>query len=130
MIVIVTENAPPKLRGRLSLWLSEIRAGVYVGAYGRRERDRLWEDVKALIERGSAVMAWSTTTSESGFAFLTVGDDRRTPVLLDGFALVRFKPKRPPVFYRTPQGRSPGAGSSRPNWRGGYSTAPKPEGPT
>jgi hypothetical protein len=31
MLVIVVENAPPRLRGRLGLWLVEVRAGVYVG---------------------------------------------------------------------------------------------------
>ena len=31
MMVIVVENAPPRLRGRLAVWLLEIRAGVYVG---------------------------------------------------------------------------------------------------
>ena len=32
MLVIVVSNAPPRLRGRLAVWLLEIRAGVYVGA--------------------------------------------------------------------------------------------------
>ena len=32
MLVIVVENAPPRLRGRLAVWLLEVRAGVYVGA--------------------------------------------------------------------------------------------------
>ena len=27
MLVIVTNNAPPRLRGRLSVWLLEVRAG-------------------------------------------------------------------------------------------------------
>ena len=90
MIVVVLENAPARLRGRLSLWMSEIRAGTFVGAYGRRQRDRIWSDITALIGRGSAVMAWSTTATESGFDFLVTGDDRRTPVRVDGFALVRF----------------------------------------
>ena len=31
MLVIVVENAPPRLRGRLAVWLLEVRAGVYVG---------------------------------------------------------------------------------------------------
>ncbi|MDI5434727.1 type I-E CRISPR-associated endoribonuclease Cas2e, partial [Salmonella enterica subsp. enterica serovar Kentucky] len=30
MLVVVTENVPPRLRGRLAVWLLEIRAGVYV----------------------------------------------------------------------------------------------------
>lgn len=91
MIFVVTENAPPKLRGRLTLWLTEIRAGTYVGAYGRRQRERLWADITALIGRGSAVMAWSTSATEGGFDFLVVGDDRRVPVTVDGFTLVRFE---------------------------------------
>ena len=36
MMVIVVENALPRLRGRLAVWLLEIRAGVYVGRYSRR----------------------------------------------------------------------------------------------
>jgi CRISPR-associated protein Cas2 len=47
MLVIVLENAPPRLRGRLSLWLLEIRAGVYVGRASPRLRDRLWKDVSS-----------------------------------------------------------------------------------
>ena len=31
MVVVVTENVPPRLRGRLAIWLLEVRAGVYVG---------------------------------------------------------------------------------------------------
>ena|SRR5277367_389881 len=36
MLLIVVENAPPRLRGRLAVWLLEIRASVYVGNYSRR----------------------------------------------------------------------------------------------
>ena len=39
MMVVVLENAPPRLRGRLAVWLLELRAGVYVGTYGRRVRE-------------------------------------------------------------------------------------------
>ena len=31
MLVIVVENAPPRPRDRLALWLLEIHAGVYYG---------------------------------------------------------------------------------------------------
>ena len=31
MIMVVTENVPPRLRGRLAIWLLQIRAGVYIG---------------------------------------------------------------------------------------------------
>ena len=66
MMVIVVENAPPRLRGRLSLWLAEVRAGVYVGVYGRRVRERIWDEVKIMIGDGNAVIAWAAPT-DSGF---------------------------------------------------------------
>lgn len=91
MMVIVVENAPPRLRGRLSLWFGEVRAGVYVGAYDRRTRERIWDEVKLMIGDGNAVMAWSAQT-DSGFEFTAVGENRREPVDFDGLTLVRFKP--------------------------------------
>ena len=46
MLVIVVENAPPRLRGRLAVWLIEARAGVYVGVYSRRTREMIWQEVQ------------------------------------------------------------------------------------
>jgi CRISPR-associated protein Cas2 len=90
MMVIVTENAPPRLRGRLSLWLVEARAGMYVGVYGRRTRERIWEDVRKMIGLGNAVMAWSSP-SDAGFRMETIGDNRRESIDLDGLMLMRFR---------------------------------------
>lgn len=89
MLVIVTENVPPRLRGRLSLWLAEIRAGVYVGVYSARTRERIWGEVAALLGDGSAAMAWSVPT-DSGFMFATLGTNKREPVDFDGLTLVQF----------------------------------------
>ncbi|QSV44704.1 type I-E CRISPR-associated endoribonuclease Cas2e [Geobacter benzoatilyticus] len=92
MLVIVVENAPHRLRGRLALWLLEVRAGVYVGKVSRRVREMIWNTVVQGIEDGNAVMAWSTNT-ESGFDFLTLGANRRIPLELDGVKLVSFLPE-------------------------------------
>ncbi len=91
MLVIVVENAPPRLRGRLAIWLLEIRAGVYVGNYSVKVRNYLWEQVEEGIGEGNAVMAWRANT-ESGFDFLTLGKNRRMPVEFDGVKLVSFTP--------------------------------------
>ena len=53
MLVIVLENAPPRLRGRLAVWLLEIRAGVYVGNYSVKVRDHIWSQVEAGIGEGN-----------------------------------------------------------------------------
>jgi len=91
MLVIVLENAPPRLRGRLAVWLLEVRAGVYVGVYSRRVRDHIWEHVEEGIEDGNAVMMWRSTV-EAGFEFKTLGANRRIPADFDGVQLVRFMP--------------------------------------
>jgi len=91
MLVIVTENVPHRLRGRLAVWLIEIRAGVYVGDLSAKVREMIWQQVEVGIEDGNAIMAWSTNT-ESGFDFLTLGENRRIPVELDGLKLVSFYP--------------------------------------
>lgn len=92
MIVVVTEAVPPRLRGRLAVWLLEIRAGVYVGDVSRRIREMIWEHVDALAEDGNVVMAWGTNT-ESGFDFITYGKNRRMPVDFEGLRLVKFIPE-------------------------------------
>ncbi len=92
MLVIVTENIPPRLRGRLAVWLLEVRAGVYIGNVSRAVRDMLWEQLEAGIEEGNAVFAWKTNT-ESGFDFKTLGKNRRIPVEFDGLKFVSFLPE-------------------------------------
>ena len=89
MLVTVVENAPQRLRGRLAIWLLEVRAGVYVGNVSRRVREMIWATIEKGIGEGNAVMAWSTNT-ESGFDFLTMGANRRISVEMDGVKLVSF----------------------------------------
>ncbi|MEJ2417461.1 MAG: type I-E CRISPR-associated endoribonuclease Cas2e [Exilibacterium sp.] len=89
MVTVVTENVPPRLRGRLAIWLLEIRAGVYVGDVSKRVREMIWYQITELAEHGNVVMAWSTNT-ESGFDFQTYGANRRVPVEYEGLRLVSF----------------------------------------
>jgi CRISPR-associated protein Cas2 len=91
MLVIVVENVPHRLRGRLAVWLIEIRAGVYVGDLSAKVREMLWSQIEQGIEEGNAIMTWSTNT-ESGFDFRTLGKNRRLPVEFDGLKLVSFYP--------------------------------------
>lgn len=91
MMVVVTNNAPPRLRGRLAVWLLEVRAGVYVGVYSARTREMIRGQVADLIGDGDAVIAWAAAT-DAGFDFETFGQNRRTPVDFDGFKLVAFSP--------------------------------------
>ena len=92
MLVIVAENVPPRLRGRLAVWLLEVRAGVYVGKVSRRIREMIWETIEKGFDQGNVVMAWTTNT-ESGFDFQTLGKNRRIPKDMEGLKLVSFLPE-------------------------------------
>lgn len=91
MLVIVTEAVPERLRGYLSRWLLQVRAGVFLGDYSQRVRKMIVETIEENIETGNVVVAW-TTNNESGFDFETFGDNRRVPTELDGMKLVSFLP--------------------------------------
>jgi CRISPR-associated protein Cas2 len=91
MCMIVTEAVPLRLRGRLAVWLLEVRAGVYVGDVSRKIREMIWHNTVELADQGNVVMAWATNT-ESGFDFVTHGENRRMPIDFDGLRLVRFLP--------------------------------------
>lgn len=91
MLVIVLENAPPRLRGRLAVLLLEVRAGIYVGTYSKRVREHIWSQVEDGIEDGNALIVWRSA-AEAGFEFKTLGKNRRIPSDFDGVQLVSFHP--------------------------------------
>ena len=89
--IVVTEAVPPRLRGRLAVWLLELRAGVYAGNVSKKTREMIWVQIISLADTGSVVIAWAAN-NDSGFEFQTVGENRRIPVDLDGVRLVKFRP--------------------------------------
>lgn len=91
MMVVVVNSAPPRLRGRLGVWLLEVRTGVYLGVYSAKTREMIRGQVEELIGEGDAVIAWTAST-DAGFDFETFGRNRREPVDFDGLKLVAFSP--------------------------------------
>ena len=108
MLVIDLEAPPPRLRGLLSRWCVEVRAGLYVGSYGKDVREAIWREVERLSDRDTSAVLIHSTPGGQGFEFRTLGRNRREPIQQDGLWLVRF---RPPTIS-TPAGSSPTDGSS------------------
>jgi len=92
MLVIASETIPARLRGRLAIWLLQVRAGIYIGNVSAKVRKMIWEQCETFCEDGNIVMAWQTNT-ESGFDFQTLGENRRIPIEMDGVRLVSFLPQ-------------------------------------
>ena len=68
MIVLIVSKAPPSLRGKLTRWLLQLKAGVY---------DLTCQSIKG----GWAVLLYAANT-EQGFAILSHG---KSPVVFEDF---------------------------------------------
>lgn len=88
MTVFVVDSVPQRLRGMLSRYCLEVRAGLYVGRIDARLREKLWEHVQHYEGKcGAAILIWRES-NEQGYAFRSLGDNRRMPVNRDGLWLI------------------------------------------
>lgn len=89
MVVLIMERAPVGLRGELSRWMVEPRAGVFVGRVSAIVRDKLWEKAIKGVKGGAVMLLYSSQT-EQGFTVRTYGDASRQMVDWEGLMLVRI----------------------------------------
>jgi CRISPR-associated protein Cas2 len=89
MVVLMLERVPPGLRGELSRWMIEPRAGVFVGRLSAMVRDRVWNKAAEGAASGAGMMVHSAPT-EQGFLVRSFGDTTRELVDIEGVILVRI----------------------------------------
>lgn len=89
LVVISIENAPESLRGELTRWFLEIRAGIFVGTITASVRELLWEKIQSNDCVSGAVLIYSYN-NEQGFQLRTHGTTRRTPIDFEGITLMRY----------------------------------------
>ncbi len=87
-MVLMLERVPASLRGELTRWLLEPKAGVFVGRVSAMVRDKLWERVCARMKGGAGMLVYSADT-EQGYAIRFHGATSRTVVDFEGLALIR-----------------------------------------
>ncbi len=58
MVVMILERVPPGLRGDLTRWMLELRAGVFVGTLKPVVRRKLWERVCSGMRGGSGILVY------------------------------------------------------------------------
>ena len=91
MLGMILESTPANLRGELSRWLIEPKAGVFIGNPTARVRDELWRKVVGKASRGSVMQLWTSHTPQ-GFACRVYGTPSRQLADVDGMVLVRATP--------------------------------------
>jgi CRISPR-associated protein Cas2 len=102
MVVIILESVPIGVRGELTRWLLELRAGVFVGNVSAMVRDKLWEIIcDKLRKKGGGFLIQSTNT-EQGYAIRSVGTTTKIVEDYDGLLLVCTKTAQIDSSSQTP----------------------------
>ena len=55
IVVVILDRVPASVRGDLSRWMVEPRAGVFVGRVTAQVRDRLWDRVLSRVRDGASL---------------------------------------------------------------------------
>jgi len=87
MVLIILERVPAPLRGELSRWMIEPKAGVFVGRMSAMVRDRLWTRVRAHSQEGAGMLAYSAS-NEQGFTIVSFGFPDRSITDWEGLSLI------------------------------------------
>jgi len=88
MVVLILERVPPGLRGELTRWFLEPKAGIFVGRVSAMVRDRLWEKACGQAKEGGCVMIHQSNR-EQGFTIRTNGKSSRLVEDFEGLSLIR-----------------------------------------
>ncbi len=89
MIVLILERVPVSLRGELTRWLLEPKAGVFVGQVSAMVRDKLWDKARSQARGGGGLLIYSSNT-EQGYRLESFGESSRAIEDFDGLSLIRM----------------------------------------
>ena len=90
MVIILLERVTPSLRGELTRWLLELKAGVFVGRVSAMVRERLWRRVCSRLANGGGILVHSAD-NEQGFEVRFHGNPSRTIRDFEGIQLIQNK---------------------------------------
>jgi CRISPR-associated protein Cas2 len=93
MVVYILERVPVSLRGELSRWTLEAKAGVFVGSLSALVRDLLWEKVCGSLKDGAAVLIHNSE-GEQGFSMRYWGEPSRSIRDFEGLWLIGIKERQ------------------------------------
>ena len=91
MVVLILERSRPSLRGELSRWMLEVKAGVFVGSLTTSVRERLWDLTCQELKGGAAATLIFPARNEQGFLVRFWGDPSRSVIDFEGLYLVEYR---------------------------------------
>ncbi|NTU67611.1 MAG: type I-E CRISPR-associated endoribonuclease Cas2 [Chlorobiaceae bacterium] len=97
MLVVIANDLPPAVRGRMKLWFIEPRANIFVSG----AKDSLAKKVVDYLHKHcppkSGVMIFNSSNTAPGYEVYGMGDTRKGLIELSGLQLVIEKSAEIPV---------------------------------
>lgn len=87
MTVMIFERVPASLRGELTRWMLEPRAGVFVGRLSAMVRERLWAYACGKLKGGGGMLVYASD-AEQGYTLEYAGEPGRRVRDFDGLWLI------------------------------------------
>ena len=92
MTMLILERVTPSMRGEITRWLVQIKAGVFVGYVSARVRDLLWLRVNKTAATAGGILIYADNT-EQGFTARSFGDPSKTIEDFEGIFLAKTRKK-------------------------------------
>ena len=91
MLVVLANDIPPAVRGRMKLWFVEPRPNVFISGIKDSVADDVVEYLYKHCPAESGLMVFKKIKQVPGYKILGVGDTRRSLVEINGLQLVQEK---------------------------------------
>lgn len=89
--MLLLDRVSPSVRGELSRWMIEPKAGVFVGRPAAAVRDRLWARLCRDAGKDSGCTMITHASNEQGYRIESFGVPSRLIVDFDGLQLVKSR---------------------------------------
>jgi len=95
MLVVLANDIPPAVRGRMKLWFVEPRPNVFISGIKDSVADDVVEYLYKHCPTESGLTVFQKTNKPPGYRIRGIGDTRRSLVEICGLQLVQEKDASP-----------------------------------
>ena len=88
MVVVLANELPAAVRGRMKLWFIEPRANVFVSGVKDSVAQTVVDYLVKHCPAESGVMIYQSQSQVPGYRIITIGSPRKPQVTLDGMQLI------------------------------------------
>ena len=88
MLVVIANDLPPAVRGRMKLWFVEPRANMFVSGIKDSVAKKVVDYLYKYCPPESGLMVFNSSNTAPGYEIYGLGDTRRDLIELSGMQLV------------------------------------------